>query len=235
MTYVMSDIHGEYEQFQTILKKIHFSENDMLYILGDVVDRGPHPVKVLQYMMGMPNIIPIAGNHEIMAITNLRLLMNELTEDFLENLSDDDYGQLTAWLLNGCDSTIKEFRALDMEEKQDILDYLGEFILFQEISAGDKDYLLVHAGIDHFSEDKPMEDYTIDDLVWKRTDYEVPYFPDIYVVSGHTPTQLIAGNARPGYIYRANRHIAIDCGACFEGGRLAAICLETGEEYYSRE
>ena len=36
-----------------------------------------------------------------------------------------------------------------------------------------------------------------------------------------------------GYIYRKNNHIAIDCGACFPGGRLAAICLDTGEEFYS--
>ncbi len=54
-----------------------------------------------------------------------------------------------------------------------------------------------------------------------------------YVVTGHTPTQEIAGNPRPGYIYRANHNIAIDCGACFPGGRLAAICLDTGEEFYS--
>ena len=35
-----------------------------------------------------------------------------------------------------------------------------------------------------------------------------------------------------GYIFRHNNHIAIDCGACFPEGRLAAICLDTDEEYY---
>ncbi len=30
-----------------------------------------------------------------------------------------------------------------------------------------------------------------------------------------------------------NNHIAIDRGACFSGGRLAAICLDTGEEFCS--
>ena len=52
MTYTISDIHGEYDQFMTILEKIHFSDSDTLYVLGDVVDRGEHPIKVLQYMMG---------------------------------------------------------------------------------------------------------------------------------------------------------------------------------------
>ena len=63
-------------------------------------------------------------------------------------------------------------------------------------------------------------------------DYEIEYFPDVYVVTGHTPTQMIAGNPRPGYIYRKNNHIAIDCGCYRPDGRLAAICLDTGEEYY---
>lgn len=58
-------------------------------------------------------------------------------------------------------------------------------------------------------------------------------FSDKYVITGHTPTQAIRNNPNPGYIYRRNNHIAIDCGATYPGGRLAAICLDTGEEYYS--
>lgn len=75
---------------------------------------------------------------------------------------------------------------------------------------------------------------TIDDLVWMRTDYEIPYYEDTIVVTGHTPTQYILGNPPPGYIYRANNHIALDCCACSDKGRLAGSCLETGEEFNSR-
>lgn len=82
---------------------------------------------------------------------------------------------------------------------------------------------------------KPIEEYTIDDLLWTRTDYEMPYYEDKIVITGHTPTQTILGNDRPGYIYRKYNHIALDCGACSHNGRLAGICLETGKEYYSRE
>ena len=78
-------------------------------------------------------------------------------------------------------------------------------------------------------------EYTIDDLLWTRTDYEMPYYEDKIVITGHTPTQTILGNDRPGYIYRKYNHIALDCGACSHNGRLAGICLETGKEYYSRE
>lgn len=51
MRYVISDIHGCYEQYRLLLEKIRFSDNDELYVLGDAVDRGPEPIKVLQDMM----------------------------------------------------------------------------------------------------------------------------------------------------------------------------------------
>ena len=53
--YVISDIHGNYDLFMELLKKIKFSGKDTLYVLGDVVDRGPHPIKVLHKLMEMPN------------------------------------------------------------------------------------------------------------------------------------------------------------------------------------
>lgn len=56
---------------------------------------------------------------------------------------------------------------------------------------------------------------------------------DIEVITGHTPTQTIGDNPHPGYIYQRNNHIAIDCGASYPGGRLAALCLDTGKGYYS--
>ncbi len=41
--YVISDIHGHYEYYVKMMEKIKFSNADMLYILGDVIDRGSHP------------------------------------------------------------------------------------------------------------------------------------------------------------------------------------------------
>ena len=38
MIYVMSDLHGCYDKYERMLKKISFSKDDILYILGDVVD-----------------------------------------------------------------------------------------------------------------------------------------------------------------------------------------------------
>lgn len=43
----------------------------------------------------------------------------------------------------------------------------------------------------------------------------------------------IDGNPNPKRIYKHLNHIAIDCGCGMPGGRLAAICFETGKEFYS--
>lgn len=45
MTYVASDIHGEYKKYIQMLNKINFSDSDILYVLGDVIDRGSEPKK----------------------------------------------------------------------------------------------------------------------------------------------------------------------------------------------
>ena len=86
MIYAMSDIHGQYEQFLTLLEQIGIRKEDTLYILGDVVDRGPEPMKILKYMMAHSNIIPIIGNHEVMALPNLKLLVPEVSRNFLDKL-----------------------------------------------------------------------------------------------------------------------------------------------------
>ncbi len=54
MTYVMSDLHGCYEAYRTMLEKIHFGPDDRLYVLGDMVDRGPDGMKLLLDLMGRP-------------------------------------------------------------------------------------------------------------------------------------------------------------------------------------
>ncbi len=234
MIYAISDIHGEYKQFLALLQKINFSENDTLYVLGDVVDRGAEPVKVLRYMMTRKNIIPIIGNHEVLACEGLKLLLGTITRDIVNRFNSKELEMMSNWIKIGANSTIGEFTKLDSDERREILEYISGFAPYKKVSAGGKNYLLIHAAIKGFAPNKPLDEYSVDDLVWDRINYAIPYFDDIYTVTGHTPTQKILDNPRPGYVFRANNHIAIDCGAYIKGGRLAAICLDTGEEFYSR-
>ena len=232
-TYVISDIHGEYDKFIELLDKIKLKETDTLYILGDILDRGPHPIKTILKIMSMPNAICLIGNHELMALECLEFLTKEITEKSIDEMDEEMIDNIITWQYNGSDSTIDELHKLDKELQREVIDFIKDFSAYEEVEAGGKKYLLVHAGLGNFSPEKDIEDYSLYDLVWERADYETQYFDDTYVVSGHTPTQTIEGNPRPGYIYKKNNHIAIDCGAPFPGGRLAAICLDTGEEFYS--
>lgn len=234
-TYVIGDIHGEFEQLKILLETMKFNDNDELYVMGDVVDRGPDPIKTLQYLMTLPNCVCIAGNHEWMALESLKLMMNEITEDFIQTLDKNQVMIMFDWFHNGGKTTMDQFSKLSNEERQEVLDFIGEFEAYVELEIQGRKYLLVHAGLNNFSYRKPIEEYAIDDLLWTRANYQMPYYENKIVITGHTPTQTISGNDRPGYIYRKNNHIALDCGDCSQNGRLAGICLETGKEYYSRK
>lgn len=232
-TYVISDIHGEYDRFLELLDKIKLGEEDTLYILGDVLDRGPHPIRTLLLLMEMPNAVCLAGNHELMALECLEFLMREITDISIGELDEKMLGNLVTWQYNGSRTTIEEFRALSREMQRSVIDFLKEFSIYEELIVNGKDYLLVHGGLGNYRPEKDIEDYSLKELIWDRADYDISYFEDVYVVTGHTPTQEIAGNPRPGYIFRENNHIAIDCGCNRPDGQLGAICLDTGEEFYS--
>ena len=230
-TFVMSDVHGEYQKYLQMLELIQFSENDELHIIGDVLDRGPHPIALLLDIMNRPNVILLAGNHEYMALSCMELLFRKLTDEFLDSLDMNKLMMISEWQRNGGDTTIKEVKETDPSVRADIFDYLSGLELYEEIDIGNKRYILVHGGFSNFRKDRPLWDYSADELLWTRPDYSRTYFKDRYIISGHTPTRFIAGNHRNDLIYRCSNNIAID-GGCTFGGRLACMCLESNEEVY---
>ena len=209
-TYVMSDIHGQYDMFMELLDIIEFNENDMLYVLGDVVDRGPNPIKTLKKLMEMPNVICLVGNHELMAIECFDFLMKEITDISIAEIDDKMLENLITWDYNGSQPTIEEFRELNDDERQGIIDYIKDFRIYEEVTVNNKDYLLVHAGLGNYSPEKEIEDYSLHELLWMRPDYNIKHSDDTYIVTGHTPTQVIDDNTNPGFIYRNNNNIVID-------------------------
>ncbi len=110
---MISDIHGEYDKFVELLDRIGLKKTDTLYILGDILDRGPRPVSVIEKLMEMPNVIPIVGNHEFMAMTCLNFLCQEITEKAIEEIEPGVAEELSNWMLNGGMTTIDEFYRLD--------------------------------------------------------------------------------------------------------------------------
>ena len=230
MIYVMSDLHGEYDKYIAMLDLIQFSMQDTLYIIGDMIDRGEHGIKILQDMMSRENVYPILGNHEYMAASCLQWLKEEITIESIDHMNEDQIESLVLWFENGGYSTLLELQKLSHEKIQAIYEYMLEFPLYETVKIRDCQYILVHAGLGHFDPHKPLDEYTIDELIWQRGEDDI-IFDDqnIYVLSGHTPTPLICHEPK---IFKQHQQINIDCGASFQGGRLACLCLNTMEEYY---
>ena len=62
------------------MSAIALRPDDALYVLGDVIDRGPDGCQILLDMLGRPNVLPILGNHEFIAAVCLPWLMEEVTD-----------------------------------------------------------------------------------------------------------------------------------------------------------
>jgi serine/threonine protein phosphatase 1 len=228
-TYVMSDLHGEYRKFLAMLDKIGFSEEDTLYVLGDVIDRGEEPIALLTDLSQRSNVIPLVGNHEVMMLDVMEGLMVEIREDnYASHMTPDMLHKLFVWQENGGDVTLKQFTALPNDDRLALLSYLEEFSPYETVQVGCRTFVLTHSG--GVTGEKPLSAHTLRELTFARLDYERTVYedPTIYLISGHTPTPLLCGEPR---IYHGNRHLNVDCGAVF-GGRLACLRLDDMEEFY---
>ena len=235
MTYLMADAHGCYQEFLQLLETIGFSADDELFLLGDVVDRGPEPISLLRHIIQDPRCSLLLGNHEAFMLAVLRSpLAAEITEESIATLTPEVLRTFSAWMEDGGQVTLRQFRQLDRDAQADILSYLEDAPYYETIEhrATDALYVLTHAGLARFDPHKELEEYDPQDFLWERADYSREYFPGgrIVLVTGHTPTPLIRADRQP-LIYREHGHLALDCGAVY-GGRLAAYCVETGEEFY---
>lgn len=63
-TLVIGDIHGCYDEFQSLLDKAGLTKDDSIVSVGDCVDRGPNTPAVLSFFQEKPNTRLIMGNHE---------------------------------------------------------------------------------------------------------------------------------------------------------------------------
>lgn len=82
----ISDIHGHYDTFVELLEKISYSEDDVLLLLGDLIEKGPQNLAVLRLVMRMAEQFPVfalLGNHDMI----LREIERpDRNEEFLRHL-----------------------------------------------------------------------------------------------------------------------------------------------------
>ena len=115
MTYVMSDIHGCYDKYQSMLAAIHFAADDTLYVLGDVLDRGPDGFRILLDLAVRPNVTGLLGNHELLAAAVLPSLLRTMRQGEDQFLTPAERKLMEEWLQNGGKSSILQFLQLSDE------------------------------------------------------------------------------------------------------------------------
>lgn len=65
---IVGDIHGRYEQLLRLLDRANYDPaKDIVYTVGDMIDRGPDSVKVLEFFQ-RERCYTIKGNHELMCL-----------------------------------------------------------------------------------------------------------------------------------------------------------------------
>lgn len=61
----VSDIHGNLPYFQGLLKRVRFSHNDILVLVGDMMEKGAQSLDTLHYIMQLQQdyqVYPVCGN-----------------------------------------------------------------------------------------------------------------------------------------------------------------------------
>ncbi len=230
MIYAASDLHGyPLTEFKIMLKQVGFSKDDFLYILGDVIDRGPDGIKILKWLMAQPNMQLILGNHESMML-KCDFLFEEITDESICRLTGSKLDTFSTWMANSGNVTLEALRSTRNNEIEYIYEYLREAPLYEILTVNDKDFLLVHSGLGSFSKDKKLSEYSETDLLWTRPDLDTEYFEDITTVFGHTPT-IYFGEQFKGKAVITDTWIDIDVGAAY-GLNPMLLRLDDMKEFY---
>ena len=232
-TYAISDLHGyPVEKFKALLDRVGFSDEDTLYVIGDVIDRnGDGGVDLLRWIMAQPNIEFILGNHEDMLL-NCAFLFEEITDESIAGLSPDSLKHYDRWMRNGGGVTLNSLRKLLREEPgafRDLIQFLRDAPAYGADTVGERDFLFIHGGWAGFSPEKKITDYNYFDVLWERPKLTDEYFDDIHTVVGHTPTRSL-DPCCSGKILRTRTWTDIDVGAAY-GNEPVLFRLDDGKTF----
>ncbi len=258
-TFVLSDIHGYYKTFLKMLEQIRFSDDDFMYVMGDVIDRGDQGIAIIRDIMKRKNMEMFLGNHELMMLNAIEYQRKKKQGLIFDDPFDDHLTPYELWThpANGGNRTFEEFYKLKQKEQDAIEEFLRGLRLIKRVKVGGHSFHLSHSysldyrfGKELFFKDvapKVAERIVWDSLFEQDGDpfvepeiYSFGYKSDTYVV-GHIFTQRLnhVDEYGRGLIYkqkkfRGYRIIDIDCGMALnnKSSRLGCMQLETGEEYY---
>ena len=229
MIYCTTDLHGySLENFQRFLNKVGFCDDDFLYILGDVIDRGPDSVKLLKWIISKKNVQLILGNHEHMLLGCD--FPDDVTDELIANLTGSKRISYEMWIGNSGYVTRDALLTTRASQIKSIMEYLRKAPLYKTLTVNGRNFILVHSGLGNFNKNKELCEYTPDELLWTRMDLNTKYFDDVTLVLGHTPT-VNYGNEYLGKILKTDTWIDIDVGVGI-GQEPVLLRLDDLKEFY---
>lgn len=218
--YAIGDVHGRFDLMQALMDKIARHHAALpptaslhIIFLGDLIDRGPDSLKVLDYLhqaqKKMPGLIVLQGNHE----------------EVLLRVLGGDQRALRNWMTYGGVQTLESMGLRPPASGDDLDDCLARirravpsaltsWLRRLPLTAESGDYFFCHAGV---RPGVPLNRQKREDLLWIRDDFLEDTTPHgAIVVHGHS--------INPQVDMRGNR-IGIDTGA-YTTGVLTALYLE---------
>ena len=240
----ISDVHGNLDYLKGLLKKVSFTPDDELFILGDMVEKGVQSLDTVRYIMELMKthrVYPLCGNCDAW-------------HSFIDSESEEMDKELRRYLVergNGWNQDgliaqmclqlgIEISPHMDMERTRRMLkaEFSLEFDFLRSLPhiIDTPDYTFVHGGI------QSMDFESLDAYACMKYDNFMNQGKvfDKYVVVGHWPVMLYGGDttcANP-VIDSEHRIISIDGGCVLkDDGQLNALILKDGEiswQYYDR-
>lgn len=211
--FVITDIHGCAKTFKAILEKVKFSDKDSLYILGDMINKGPRSKQVLDHIMRLyasQSVVILRGNHEQVFLDQLE--RKKLSKRFKQ--------------IDGM-ATLKSFGVKHVKE---IPGRYLKFIKKTTLSEVQGRYIMVHAGLD-FSQKDPLSANTKQYKIrnwYKNIDYE--WLGDRIILHGHSPITKHRVKFQAAHI-EINKYLDLDAGCVYTDkkgkGRLAIFEMDT--------
>lgn len=207
---IIGDIHGHYDSLLSLLEVLNLQQEDQVYFLGDLIDRGPDSAKVVDLVM-KNNYHCLLGNHEQLMLDAIG--RGEIRGEILQS-----------WLYSGGQTTMTSYNYKIPQEHIEWMKTLPPYIDLGDI-------WLVHAGVHPTI---PLEKQTLEHFCWIRQEFHhmtQPYFPDKLIISGHTITFTLPG-IKPGQIARGVGWLGIETGAYHpRSGWLTALEIDVQKVY----
>lgn len=188
--FAVSDVHGNLDYLKGLLDKIAFSADDILILLGDLIEKGPENLETLRYIMNLcksHTVHVLRGNCD-------RLLFDDLPDEWLFRYRTSWQGRQLmnefSQLLNIPLRTPEDVGLLRRRARREFPEEY-EFLTNLPIVLESEHYIFVHGGIP--GEDSLQDPDALDAWACMKNDdflHQGHSFQKKWCIVGHWPATL---------------------------------------------